>query len=124
MHLSVTLDIEGKSGISNLPVGDVLFLQCDFVSKWITVHTLDEQYFIPGTLVYWTEALQQGGYQFEKVDRNIVVHIPKICKMDRYFARAYFEIETTSRSKSVTLSQKYFKLLAQQLKEVPGFVYV
>ncbi|RKP49841.1 hypothetical protein D7Z26_18585 [Cohnella endophytica] len=124
MQLTVTLDIEGKSGISNLPVRDILFLQFDFISRWITVHTLDGQFFIPGTLIYWTEALKKGGYQFEKVDRNIVVHVPKICKMDRFFAKAYFEIETTSRSKSITLSQKYFKLLASQLRGVQGFVYI
>lgn len=124
MHLTVTMDVEGQSGISNLSVDDILFLQFDYDSKWVTVHTLDGQYFIPGTLVYWAEALKNGGYQFEKVDRNVVVHIPKICKMDRYFVKAYFEMETTSRSKSVTLSQKYFKLLAGQLREVPGFVYI
>ena len=124
MQLTVTRDIEGKSGISNLPVRDILFLQSDLTSKWIAVHTLDDQFYIPGTLIYWTEALKQGGYQFEKVDRNIVVHVPRICKMDRIFVKAYFELETTSQSKSITLSQKHFKLLDKQLRGVQGIVYI
>jgi DNA-binding LytR/AlgR family response regulator len=110
--LSVTKDFDGKTGIINIPVEDVLFLEYDFLEKRVWAHTSGEQYYIPGTLIYWAEALRTGGYDFKKVDRNVVVQVPKITILDRMLKCAYFESTIRKDSKRITLSHTYFKELA------------
>jgi|HigsolmetaGSP12D_1036236.scaffolds.fasta_scaffold00095_18 DNA-binding LytR/AlgR family response regulator len=114
MRLSVSRDIDGKTGIVNLSVTDVLFLEYDLTTKKVWVHTLRDRYYIPGTLSFWAEALRAGGYDFRKVDRNIVVQVPKIKVMDRTFKYAYFEDPVREKSKRITLSQTYFKKIAEK----------
>ncbi|MCC3376869.1 LytTR family transcriptional regulator DNA-binding domain-containing protein [Cohnella sp. REN36] len=113
MWLSVTRDQEGKTGLLNVSIDDVLYLESDF-EKWVRVHTRDEHFYIAGTLIYWTHAFQASGHAFQKVDRNIVVHEPKIKRLDPVFAMAYFDSEIGKHTKKITLAQKYFKELVRK----------
>jgi DNA-binding LytR/AlgR family response regulator len=116
MQLAVTRNVDGTSGIINLPINDVIFMEYDMIVKGVFVNTLNDKLYIAGTLTYWTDALKAQGYHFEKVDRNYVVQIPTIKKLDKIFTKAYFEYETTPLSKSVTLSQRQFKEVVTQIK--------
>ncbi|MCC3374905.1 LytTR family transcriptional regulator DNA-binding domain-containing protein [Cohnella sp. REN36] len=90
MQLSVSRDPEGKAGLIALQVKDVLFFETHRNKDMIVLHTQDEQYFIPGTLKYWTEALRASGEDFEIIDRNNAVHLTKVKHVDQRFRIAYF----------------------------------
>ncbi|MCD9023293.1 LytTR family transcriptional regulator DNA-binding domain-containing protein [Cohnella silvisoli] len=116
MLISVTDDVHGKNGIINVEVSEILFLEFDMVDRWVTVHTLEAKYYITGTLSYWADSLKGSGFEFEKADRNVVIHVPMIKRMDRVFAHAYFEYEINHKSKKVTLSQKHFKQILTKMR--------
>jgi DNA-binding LytR/AlgR family response regulator len=124
MYLSVTRDTFGKDGLINIKVDDVLFLEFDMTEKGVIVHTRDEKFFITGTLNYWAETLKSTGYEFEKSDRNIVIHIPKIKRLDRIFTFAYFDYEVNTYSKRVTLSQKHFKKIVSMVREIDPLIII
>ncbi|MFC5528446.1 hypothetical protein [Cohnella yongneupensis] len=107
--LSVTRDEEGKTGSINIRTDDALFLEFDQIQKRVYAHTLLERFFIAGSLTYWQTSLKAAGYEFETVDRNIVVHVPKIKRLDSVFAFAYFDYEINKSSKRITLAQKHIK---------------
>jgi DNA-binding LytR/AlgR family response regulator len=115
LQLSVSKDEEGKKGALNVGASDVLFLEFD--EKRVFVHTLEDRFYIGGSLSYWVEALKAAGYDFEKVDRNIVVHMPKIKRLDSIYTIAYFEYEVEKNSKKITLAQKYYKKVVSKARE-------
>lgn len=113
LQLAVTRDEEGTGGFVNVPAEELIFLEYDMTTKWVLAHTMDHCFYVPGTLTYLATALKASGYEFEKVDRNIVVHLPKIKRLDKLNTLAYFDYDIQKASKRVTLSRKYFdKLLA------------
>ena len=118
MKLAVTRDAEGKTGLINLSVSEILYLEFDMTEKWVFVHTLEDRFYISGNLSYWAEALKAVGFGFEKVDRNVVVHLQKIKRLDRVFAYAFFEYEVQKNSKKVTLAQKHVKKVLSMVDEI------
>ncbi|RUS44594.1 LytTR family DNA-binding domain-containing protein [Cohnella sp. AR92] len=123
MKLFVTRDRDvGKIEVSNLPIEDVLFLQHD--KKYVSVHTMEQEFFVPGSLSHYEEALQAAGYDFRMVDRNILVNVPKIKLLDTIFSKAYFESEISDKSKSITLAQVHFQALKSEFKMVHGIAFV
>lgn len=115
MWLSVTRNSEGTNGLVNLPITEILFLEFDPIDRCIFVHTREEQFYLAGTLAYWATTLEQ--YDFEKVDRNFVVQVPMIQRMDTAFFMAYFDGEITLNSKKVTMSQKYFRRIMKRITQ-------
>ncbi len=125
LQLAVTSDQEGKDGLINIPAEKLIFLEYDMSKKWVLAHTMENCYYVAGTLSYLVTALKANGYEFEKVDRNIVVHIPKIKRLDRLNTFAYFEYEIHKSSKKITLSRKHFdKLLSREYAQDPNMVIV
>lgn len=125
LQLAVTQDEEGANGFFNVPAEDLIFLEYDMSKKWVLAHTMEDRYYIAGTLTYLVTALKAKGYEFEKVDRNIVVNLPKIKRLDRMNTFAYFEYDVHKSSKRVTLSRKYFdKLLAGEYVRDPHMVII
>ena len=123
MELFVTRDLDvGKVEVENLPIEDLLFLQYDL--KFVSVHTMDQQYVVPGNLSYYENALRTAGYDFRQVDRNIVVHVPKIRLLDTVHSKAYFESEIRQNSKSITLAQAHLRALKSEFKKIHNFVFV
>jgi hypothetical protein len=117
MRLSVTRDNDGDSGLINLLVNDVLFLEFDIIKKKVWAHTLNNRFFMPGTLSYWTKALTNSGYDFMMVDRNILVQFPKIKRLNHVLRYAYFEYEIRYNSKKVTLAHKRYKEITAMNKQ-------
>jgi DNA-binding LytR/AlgR family response regulator len=97
MRVAVTRDPEGSKGLLNVSVNDLIFLEFDMVEKWVIAHTLEERFYLAGSLTYWAEALKAAGLDFEKVDRNIVVQVSKIKRIDTIFTHAYFVDEPTAQ---------------------------
>lgn len=123
MKLFVTRNRDlGKIEVVNLPIEDLLFLQHD--RKYVSVHTMDEEFIVPGSLSYYENALRAAGYDFRQVDRNIVVHVPKIKLLDTIFSKAYFESEISEKSKSVTLAQVHLRALISEFKNEQCIVFV
>jgi len=123
MKLFVTRDQElGKIEVDNLPVEDLLYLQHD--RKYVSVHTINREFYVPGNLSYYEHALRSAGYDFRQVDRNIVVQVPKIRLLDTIYSKAYFEPEISENSKCVTLAQVHLRALKSELKDVHNMVFV
>jgi DNA-binding LytR/AlgR family response regulator len=101
--LAVSRDPEGKAGLTELPVEDILFFESHSKNKdMIILHTLDEAFYAPGTLKYWVEVLKASGEDFEMVDRANAAHLSKVHHVDRLFRVAYFG--ESKSSKNCTLS--------------------
>lgn len=123
MDLFVTRGMDvGKLEVANLPIQEILFLQHD--QKFISVHTMDREFHVPGNLSYYEYALCTAGYDFRQVDRNIVVHVPKIMLLDTVFSKAYFEPEIRKNAKSVTLAQVHLRVLKSELTRTTDIVIV
>lgn len=111
MRLPVTRGNDEDFNLISLPVSEVLFLEYDFIDKKVWTHTRNDRYYLPGTLTYWAKALSTSGYDFMTVDRNIVVQLSKIKRLDTMLKYAYFEDQIRRDSKRVTVSNKYYKEL-------------
>lgn len=113
--LSVTRDQSGADSMVNLPTEDVLYLEHDILDKSVYAFTEKEKFYIPGTLNYWAESLK--AYGFEKGDRNVVVQLSKISRMERRpFYCAYFgdgEIK-------VSMSENHYKRIEKIIGAVDG----
>lgn len=97
----------------NINVDDVLYLEYDFKYKKVGVHTLTSKFYFPGTLTYLEDGLKNSGYEFLKVDRNVVVHLPKIKRLDKFLKFAYFETDIRSDSPKITVSHSHYKELVR-----------
>lgn len=104
MSISVSRSAQGKTGLVQLPIDDILYFEFDRGIEMIAVHTLTEKFFIPGTLKYWLEVLTASGYNFEMVDRNNAVNLCRIKHVDKTFKLAYFEEAICKESKRCTVS--------------------
>jgi hypothetical protein len=116
LQISVTRDQEGNSGLVLLDVMYVVYLEYDRYENGLMVHTLDDMFYTMGTLKYWTNALQNSGYQFAMVDRNVAVHLTKIKRLDSKYKIAYFETQITKDSKGCTVAWSHFNMLAKKLQ--------
>ncbi|MGO4375413.1 LytTR family transcriptional regulator DNA-binding domain-containing protein [Paenibacillus sp. MCAF20] len=100
MHtLTVTRDPEGESGIYNLAVDAADFMECESDKKRILVHTELEVFYMFGTLKYWQKLLNNSGYRFADVDRNLLVNVANVTLLDSDKKEAYFNSEQKKISK-------------------------
>ncbi|KGE19198.1 LytTR family transcriptional regulator DNA-binding domain-containing protein [Paenibacillus wynnii] len=114
--LSVTKDQNGLSGIVQLNIDDIAFLEFDSRSGKIFIHTIDNNIFYTvGSLKYWTEVLNNTGYRFFVADRNNSVHIDNIVEMNEFLKIAYFERNRTENSSQCTMSKSGYKEVSQLL---------
>lgn len=113
-YLSVTRDIDGESGIVSLRGQDILFLEWSGKDDRVIVHTMDEKFYVTGTLKYWSNALNNSGFTFRDVDRNNLVNVDRIVRIDSVFKIAYFESEVRSNSKHCTMSIKKYRKFEQE----------
>ncbi|MDQ0193975.1 LytTR family transcriptional regulator DNA-binding domain-containing protein [Paenibacillus wynnii] len=114
--LSVTKDQNGLSGIVQLNIDDIAFLEFDSRSGKIFIHTIDNNIFYTvGSLKYWTEVLNNTGYRFFVADRNNSVHIDNIVEMNGFLKVAYFERNRTENSRQCTMSKSGYKEVSQLL---------
>lgn len=94
--ISVSKDIDG-GGLSLLEVDTVLFVEYDRGINRILFHTVDEVYFTIGNLVYWLGLLNANGFKFARADRNGIISLDKIKRMDKALCRAYFEDDKSGK---------------------------
>ncbi|MCL6601667.1 MAG: LytTR family transcriptional regulator DNA-binding domain-containing protein [Paenibacillus sp.] len=114
--LSVTKDLDGLSGIVQLNIDDIAFLEFDSRSGKIFIHTIEDRIFYTvGSLKYWTMVLNNSGYRFFVADRNNAVHIDKIVEMNGLLKVAYFQTNRTNASKHCTMSKSGYKEVSELL---------
>lgn len=114
ISISVTRDVDGDSGIVNLKVADILFLEWNTKYERVIVHTKEEVFFTPGTLKYWAGTLNNSGFKFRIVDRNNAVNVDRIVRLDSVFKKAYFEADVRKNSKCCTMAFKRYKDLEKE----------
>jgi len=123
MHLSLTRDRDGKSGFVHVQASDLLYLEYDSMESRIHFHTLNEVFYAMGTLKYFQEALNNSGYEFEKVDRNYVVNTVKVVSVDRSNGYLYFEHPYTKHSKRCTVALSNLRpILSNIMKLNPSLI--
>ncbi|MNW38905.1 hypothetical protein D3C74_159850 [compost metagenome] len=114
--LTVTTDPDGSTGISSLKIDDVIFLESNpKIKDGLIVHTRDKEYFMVGSLRYWTTVLNNSGYNFSVVDRSNSINVEQIVWLDKLYKVAYFEQELSKRSKRCTIAFHRYKAVEQEL---------
>jgi hypothetical protein len=124
MHLTVARDKDGETGLVPLHIEDIIFLEFERLDNRINVHTLNEVFYIMGTLKFWVTALQNSGYDFVMVDRVNAANLRRIVRMDKQYNIAYFESELTKESKRCTVAWNKFNLIVKKLKSMNNPVIV
>lgn len=115
MNLAVSNHIEGKHGLIQLSVDDILYFEFERSKEMIVLHTLTDKFFTPGTLKFWVEALKASGYHFEMVDRINAVNLCRIRHVDQKYKLAYFEDVIKKDSKRCTVSINNINTVLQAL---------
>ncbi|MFD1776983.1 LytTR family transcriptional regulator DNA-binding domain-containing protein [Paenibacillus rhizophilus] len=113
--LSVTRDVEGGGGLVQLPLHLITHMVYLKAKNRVVVHTVDEEYYIMGTLMYWKKAISATGYRFVCADKTNVVNIDRIKAMDSDRHIAYFEEFPTKHSKSCTLTSIRFNEISKRI---------
>lgn len=110
---SVTRDIQGNTGLTNVNIEEVLYLGVDSRTSTIIVNTRKEVYYTTGTLKYWTHLLNSDGYHFIAADRTFSVNVCKIVMINKIDKLAYFDLNDLS--KHCTLSKSGLKEVIAKL---------
>ncbi|MGM0882569.1 MAG: LytTR family transcriptional regulator DNA-binding domain-containing protein [Bacillota bacterium] len=106
--LTVTRDASGKSGFCTLAVDHIIFMEGISEKKLVIFHTLDEIYYSMGTLKYWEVALNNSGFKFELVHRDLCVNLNNVQLLDKARKNIYFEREVKKTSKKCPIATQRF----------------
>lgn len=113
-YITVSREVDATTGIENLPIRNIAFLGYARQIDRVIVHTIDEIFYMRGTLKYWQNALDSSGYNFATVDRTNVVNLDKIVIMDEVYRVAYFTDCITKTSKRCTFTKINFKKVKEK----------
>jgi len=112
--LSVTKDENGYSGLVQLNIADIAFLESR--TGKILIHTIhNDTFYTVGSLKYWTQVLNSTGFSFFIADRNNSVHMDNIVEMNGFLKVAYFERNRGNTSKHCTMSKSGYKEVSMLL---------
>ncbi len=111
MMLTVTKDVSGESGLCNLEVDKIIYLEAISEKKIVVVHTLEDKFYTMGTLKYWELALNHSGYNFGLVHRDLSVNLQNVQVMDKRRKNIYFEQQVRKNSKMCPIASHRFNEL-------------
>lgn len=106
--LTVSKDVDATTGVKSLPIKDIAYMEYARQIDRIIVHTIDDIFYMTGTLKYRQSALEASGYNFATVDRTNVVNLDKIVLLDEVYHVAYFEDTISKSSKRCTFTSINF----------------
>lgn len=89
--LTVTRDPGGEDGLISIPISSICFLQYASHFDRVVVHTQRNEYYLPGTLKYWTAAFNASGFRFYHADRSASINVDNVNSIDRNFRYIYFD---------------------------------
>lgn len=118
MILSLTDHPDGKHGFSQVPVGDILFIEFDRLLNRVLFHTSEQVYYSMGTFKFYVEALAKSGCAFNIVDRNYAVSMSKVVLIDRERGIIYFDSNVTKDSKKCTIAFSNFNSIVAAVRAV------
>jgi hypothetical protein len=116
MYLTVAREKDASRGLINIGVEDVITIQPG--KNHVYVHTIDDIFYAPGTLRYYFEGLSSTGYHFKMVDRDNLVQITKIKRLDTRYYLGYFEDVVRKDSKRCTMTQSAYKEVVEFLRSI------
>ncbi|MBJ6362455.1 LytTR family transcriptional regulator DNA-binding domain-containing protein [Paenibacillus sp. MAHUQ-46] len=116
MFLSLTKDVEGKSGFYQIKPDDVLYLSHE--DGRVLFHLKNEEYTALGSLKYFYAALNASGYRYEKVDRNTVVNMDNVVLIDQNRGMLYFDEKISPYSKSCTIALTNYRSIVKQIMAI------
>lgn len=118
-EITVTREPEGTYGLYLLPVRLILYLEFEKKVNLVTVHTSFGQYYMPGTIKFWTNALNASGHVFRVFDRVNSANIRNIKRIDTEKMYAYFD----GGSKKCTLTTNDYEELGKEFPEIEKLKY-
>lgn len=89
--LTVTRDPSGEDGLISIPISSICFLQYASHFDRVVVHTQRSEYYLPGTLKYWTKAFNASGFCFYLADRSASINVDNVISIDRNFLYVNFD---------------------------------
>lgn len=95
--LTVTKDPDGEDGLISIPISTICFLQYANHFDRVVIHTENSEYYLPGTLKYWTAALNASGSCFYHADRSASINVDNVTSIDRNYTYIYFNGENQKR---------------------------
>ncbi|OBZ08031.1 LytTR family transcriptional regulator DNA-binding domain-containing protein [Bacillus sp. FJAT-26390] len=111
MHiLSVTSCPDGLSGIYNLSVDAVNYMEGDSAQRRVVIYTLTDVFYMPGSIKFWQTALNNSGYAFADIDRNILVNSANVKLLDSDKKEAYFDYEIKKQSQRCGIAFHKYKV--------------
>lgn len=117
--LSVTGDWEGSTGLTALlDVQDIVFLEYDGRYNKVAIHTVEDEYYLTGTLKYWVHTLNSSGGMFLMVDRHCAVNAAKIKVLNALLRVGYFVDKPDQTSKFCTMSNSGYREVVDKVKEL------
>lgn len=113
-EITVTREPVGAYGLYLLPVRLILYLEFEKKVNLVTIHTRFGLYYMPGTIRFWTRALNASGHVFRMVDRVNSANIRNIKRIDTEKMYAYFD----GGSKKCTITMKHYEELIKEFPEI------
>ncbi|MEJ9165149.1 hypothetical protein, partial [Paenibacillus graminis] len=90
-------------------------MESDKTIKRIVIHTPYGIFYKIGTITNSDSSLTSAGYDFIKADRNVLINVANIYRMDKGYNKAYFDADN---NEGCFLSEKgYAKVKAKIKKE-------
>jgi len=118
-EITVTREPEGANGLYLLPVRLILYLEFSKQFNLVIVHTSFGQYYTPGTIKFWTRALNASGHVFRIFDRVNSANVRNIKRIDTEKMYAYFD----GGSKKCTLTTNDYEELENEFPEITTLDY-
>lgn len=114
IYLTVTEDEQG-TGIKQIPVEDILYMQFDN-RLFISVQTETAQYVTVGPLRFWESSFEKARLNFMRLDRGVLANLDKIKMVDSAYKIAYFDNE----KKRCTMSSSGYKSFCEEYARRQG----
>ncbi|GKU79826.1 LytTR family DNA-binding domain-containing protein [Paenibacillus sp. L3-i20] len=110
--IALTHDERGTKGLIVQNIQDIDYIKAYKLKKGVKFYIKDRVLFMPGTLTYWCDVLNNSGYNFRECDRSAIANLDNIIKIDFFYYKVYFESGNTiilSRKKREWLIEEYSK---------------
>lgn len=114
MKLSVYQDLALKE-LTQVTPSDILFFQYEEEIKKIIVRTHTKNYYLTGSINYWSDLMAINGFNFMIAGRDSIINIDQVRAVECGRNFAYFEQTPTPDSKYCAFSKVRFMYLIEKI---------
>jgi uncharacterized protein YaiL (DUF2058 family) len=114
MKLSVYQDLVLKE-LTQVTPSDILYFQYEEEIKKIIVRTRTKNYYLTGSINYWSDLMAINGFNFMIAGRDSIINIDQVRAVECGRNFAYFEQNPTPDSKYCAFSKVRFMYLIEKI---------